>query len=99
MQTDTKQIEAKTWRYYSYDVWGNAEDGYDVNQVFKTSDTVELPDGLNDAELFAHLVQCGFLSGKDIKAELFETDHNVSCEDVIYFSYDGRPEGEFRLEA
>lgn len=98
--TNSTESKVSTWRYYSYDVWGNAEDGFDVNQVFRTSEYVDIPDAVQtDAQLFDHLVNIGFLSGKDIRAELFETDHNVACDDVIYFSYDGRPEGEFRLES
>ena len=30
------------WQYATYDVWGNAKDGYDVNNVFRHSEPVEL---------------------------------------------------------
>ncbi len=100
MDTKTEQTTAtKTWRYYSYDVCGNADDGYEVNNVFRTSEYVEIPEGVNtDAELFAHLKKIGFINKPYLRVNKFETDHNVDCSHTIYFSYDGRPEGEFRLE-
>jgi hypothetical protein len=95
----TKQL-VQTWRYYTYDVWGNAEDGYDVNNVFRTADTVDIPvDCVTDRQLFEHLREVGFLNGKNLQADLFETDNNVSCEHTIYLTYDGKPEGELRLES
>lgn len=99
MSNETMTGKAVQWRYYSYDVWGNAKDGYEVNEVFRTPDVIEIPEDVNtDLELFTHLKKTGFLTGKRLQARLFETDHNVCCEDTIYFSYKGKPEGEFRRE-
>jgi hypothetical protein len=92
----TKQL-AQTWRFYAYDVWGNVEDGYDVNNVFRTADTVDIPvDCVTDGQLFEHLREVGFLNGKNLQADLFETDGD---NEVIYLTYDGKPEGELRLES
>lgn len=86
-----------TYRYYSYDVWGNAENGYDVNDVFRTSETVEIPDGLTDEQLYAHLQSTGFAKQGD--ASLFSTDDGGAGDgSIIYLEYEGKPEGELRLE-
>lgn len=82
----------KTWNYVSYDVWGNETDGYEVNQAFRTSQSLELSAAPNDAELIQAL-----------KSQLDWTIPDVSKfsadwhEDVVYLEYDGKPEGEFRL--
>jgi hypothetical protein len=92
----TTQAKSTQWRFYSYDVWGNAKDGYEVNNVFSTSDVIEIPESIQgDAELFRHLKKIGFINEPYLRVNKFETDHN---EDTIYFSYDGKPEGEFRRE-
>lgn len=90
----------QTWRFYSYDVWGNAKDGYDVNNVFRTAETVELPvEGLEtDEKLFRYLRKVGFLNKPRLQARFFETDNNCDQSETIYMSYKGRPEGELRLE-
>jgi hypothetical protein len=89
----------KQWRFYSYDVWGNAKDGYEVNNVFRTADVISIPDSVKtDAQLFAHLKRIGFIDKPYLRTNKFETDHNIMADDVIYFSYNGKPEGEFRLE-
>lgn len=37
----TKQIRTE-WQYATYDVWGNASDGYEVNDVYRRSEPVVL---------------------------------------------------------
>ena len=39
VETNTSK---QTFRMYEYDVWGNNEDGYEVNNIFKTSTTIKL---------------------------------------------------------
>jgi hypothetical protein len=86
----------KRYRWYSYDVWGNKKDGYEVNQVFRTSEVVEVPNiaAVNDSSLIKYLKKVGFFK-KNLKAILFDIDGD---EEVIYFSYKGKPEGELRAE-
>ena len=36
------------YRLYTYDLWGNARDGYDVNDVYRTGVVIELPDDASD---------------------------------------------------
>jgi hypothetical protein len=85
-----------SWRFYSYDVWGNAEEGYEVNNVFRTSEFINIPEPAlaNDQTLFAHLQQIGFLK-PTAQVENFSSDGD---EGIIYLEYDGRPEGELRKE-
>ena len=51
-----------TAKIYTYDVWGNAEDGYEVNDVYFNS-TVELEDTdfLDDEHLYWALIRLGVL--------------------------------------
>jgi hypothetical protein len=37
----TKTIRTE-WRYATYDVWGNAKDGYDVNDVYRRREPIVL---------------------------------------------------------
>ena len=83
------------WAWYSYDVWGNKKDGYEVNQVFRSSDYAYIPDSIvTDKALIAYLKREGFLR-LSARAASFDLDGD---EDVIYFSYNGKPEGELRRE-
>ena len=36
------------YKVISYDIWGNARDGFEVNQAFYTGDTVEVSDDTSD---------------------------------------------------
>jgi hypothetical protein len=86
----------EVWRIYTYDVWGNANDGYEVNDVFRTSDIVEVASNADTATILAaldaaNLIDAGY-------SELFTIDE--SNEDTIYFerSNDGKPVAEIRRE-
>lgn len=84
------------WKLYSYDVWGNAEDGYEVNDVIGPHETVELSeeDLKTDKSLHKALLREGIFK-KSYKYGSFEYDGD---EDIIYIerSKDGYPEGELR---
>lgn len=43
-------VPPTTWNVHSLDVWGNEDDGFEVNNEFKAG-TVELPYGATDEEL------------------------------------------------
>jgi hypothetical protein len=85
-----------TYRYYSYDVWGNERDGYEVNDVFRTPDTYEIPDEGGDDAVFNALKKQGFMRPRVLR-RLFELAPG-SDENVLYLEYKGRPEGELRRE-
>ena len=40
--------ETYEYKVISYDVWGNARDGFEVNQAFNTGETVHLPENASD---------------------------------------------------
>jgi hypothetical protein len=85
----------RSFRWYSYDVWGNEKDGYEVNNVFRTNDVVFIPNVVKtDKALITYLMNIEFLSPK-LNRKLMEIDGD---EYVIYFTYKGRPDGELRAE-
>lgn len=51
------------------DVWGNATDGFEVNDSHRTGDVIELPEGASDDQIIAALVVGGhvhdFVTGDD----------------------------------
>jgi hypothetical protein len=53
-----------TYRVYTYDVWGNEEDGYEVNDVFRTSETVELDSKGTIQQDIEELIEQGILIEK-----------------------------------
>ena len=84
-----------SYRWYSYDVWGNKKDGYDVNNVFRTNDVVFIPNEVSsDADMTKYLKKQGFFK-KEVKNKFVVYDGD---EHVIYVSYKDKPEGELRVE-
>ena len=80
----------------SYDVWGNDEDGYEVNQSFHTGSFIDIPDyDLNAADLIMMLRNEGVLLSV-IKDDDLTID--LSHENAIYFSrsHDNKPLFELR---
>jgi len=49
-----------TWRVWTYDVWGNAEDGYEVNDRNDQGE-VELSDEPTDQQILDALIDMGIL--------------------------------------
>lgn len=83
-----------TANIYTYDVWGNAEDGFDVNNVyFNSTEELEDTDLLDDEHLYWALIRLGVLV-PDSKVSL-----NWQDEDLCYIndSTDGKPLGEIRF--
>lgn len=79
---------------HALDVWGNAEDGYEVNDVYPSRGTIELPADATDAQIVAALQAAHFASRADIDLSLVEIDGEPGY--TLYLSYDGRPEFELR---
>ena len=81
-----------TWTIWEYDVWGNAEDGYDVNNRMR-SGKITLTEGeLNDKFLFDAAMK---RNGMNVRWK--DIDQNAGDqEDAIYFvrESDGMPLGE-----
>jgi hypothetical protein len=66
----------KTFRLYNYDLWGNAQDGFEVNDVTSTGLLFEIPTEASNAEVLR------IVFGDD--ADGFEVNQNYSCEEAIY---------------
>lgn len=81
-------------KIYTYDVWGNAEDGYEVNNVYFNS-TIEFEDTdlFDDEHLYWALIRLGILA-PDSKVYFDWQD-----EDLCYVnsSTDDEPLGEIRF--
>ena len=70
------------WTWIEYDVWGNEEDGWEVNQGFYTSLQMENPTKEKFVEHF--------------NVNIDDVDFDESNENVIYVEVNGKPVGEFR---
>lgn len=82
--------KATQYRLYTYDVWGNQNDGWEVNQIFKS--VWWIPSDIKDDEEITKHVE-------DIMGVEIEIDQNCSDDNVIYFSTEqGEPVCELRLE-
>ncbi len=92
-----RRKDEKKFRLHTYDVWGNAEDGYDVNNTFRTPDVVELNPEWSDREIFKAMQAAGLLPDPSI----VEIDNGASDETRIEFQRkeDGKPLGALILEA
>jgi hypothetical protein len=88
-------MEKKNYRLYTYDVWGNEKDGYEVNDCFKTSEVYEIDNDLSDKDLIKSLKTQGLIK-KGIHAKSITIDGEPDY--TFYFEYKGRPEFELRLE-
>ena len=81
------------YEYISYDVWGNENDGYEVNQAFHTGESVDIDPYLSDNDLLNQLASQGFiLEGIDYDQVSIDGEPEFS----LYFEYKGRPEFELR---
>ena len=60
-----KSTMPKTYEVWSYDVWGNAEDGYEVNDRCKIG-TVELPDKPTEKDVLEAISEYWDISQVDI---------------------------------
>ena len=87
-------MATQKYRLYTYDVQGNEEDGYDVNDVFKTSEIYDIDPGWDNKTLIKRLKSQGLIK-KGIRSSSIE----IGGDDVIItFDYKGKPEFELREE-
>ena len=88
------------YRLYTYDLWGNEEDGYEVNDVFRQNTVFELAQVhmvISDEKFIRYLRRKGLAVKKYARNKDFTT--NMSSEDIIYVDYKGYPLFELRMEA
>lgn len=94
---DDFKPEISKYEVINYDVWGNSDDGYEVNQAFHSGVFIEIP---NEEHMDAKYV-LGILRVEGILLSPIKDDDlivDISHEDVIYFekSEDGKPLFELR---
>lgn len=79
-----------------FDVWGNAKDGYEVNNLCIEKTGITITDDATDKEILDYLVQIGFLTTSDMRKVKIDT----SCGDMmeIYAVKDMYPLGRLQAE-
>jgi hypothetical protein len=75
-------VGEEEWDVYGYDVWGNEEDGFDVNDVYRLG-TVELPPDARLEQIIDVLKEEGHLAETASIDNIIE-DTNHMSEDIIY---------------
>lgn len=89
--------QGKIFQVWTYDLWGNDEDGYTVNDRFK-NEQVFIPNTVLDGsnvDLCKYLAEQGTIVLTDtLKAE--DIDINGESDFTLYFEYEGKP--DFELE-
>lgn len=84
------------FRVWSYDVWGNRKDGYEVNNRYRTPHVIDVPEGASDFELTAALKKVGYLNDH---LHYRSVDYEGERDYTLYFSstttrHAGYPLGE-----
>lgn len=82
------------YRLYTYHVWGNEEDGWEVNNVFETDVLADINPTWSDRKLIS-ILKIQYVIQNHIHSRYVEVEGD---EDVLYFSYKGKPEFELRKE-
>lgn len=78
------------WNIITYDVWGNAEDGYDVNDAHGSgSIQLEGEEHFDDAVVLQKLIEQGYFND-DVEEDHLSFDGD---EDIVYINdaVDGKP--------
>ena len=83
---------AATWRVFTLDVWGNEEDGFDVNDRWPAGE-IETSDEPTDAEVWCRLLEAGIARGLISDGEFDWCDEALLC---VSEAATGRP--VFQLE-
>jgi hypothetical protein len=65
-------MKTKIWKLYSLDVWGNAKEGYEVNDRYHL-DNLELSDNATEKELVKILKSMDYLK-KTVKMKQLKID-------------------------
>lgn len=72
----------KQYKVISYDVWGNEDDGFEVNNAFYTPYTVEITDRDNDQAIVRKLIDVGYCSEEALRE--LELDPHIDHSHTIY---------------
>jgi hypothetical protein len=90
-----KDKKINVWDIYSYDVWGNSRDGYEVNDTFKSGYEIELPEDYSDVQLLKAMKDSGFIK-KTVKLSQLSIDGDGESYINIDEAKNGRPFCELR---
>lgn len=82
---------------HTYDVWGNAKDGYNVNDVYPRSATIELADDAEDADIIRALKNAGILRSK-ARYSSFDIDGETGYTLYVNYSPTSYPLCELRAQ-
>jgi hypothetical protein len=84
-----------TYRVHPLDVWGNAKDGFQVNDVYPSRGEVQFPEDASHEEIVAALKKAGFID-RNIRHKSIRIDGEQG--DTLYVEHEstGRPEYELR---
>jgi hypothetical protein len=82
-------MDKTAWRWISYDVWGNENDGWEVNAAYPTSVVYRLPVEASDETILKTVWED---DSNEVEIESYST------EDTVYFvsKDDSKPLGEIR---
>ncbi len=81
-----------TYMVHALDVWGNDEDGYQVNDVYPSQGTLEIADNLPAAKVIDALADAQYID-VIVDMDLVRVDDQ---ESAIYIDYMGKPVFELR---
>lgn len=93
---DVETIPSRNWQLIEYDVWGNEEAGYEVNDVYPTPTWFCVPEKATDGDLLRLLAD--HYGEEQVKG--WEVDNSVDSTMNIYIhrSRDRYPVCELRAE-
>jgi len=83
--------DIKRWEIVELDVWGNPDEGYNVNDIFKTGIFIELPENASNEELRKALRDAGYDMFPDDEVE--DGDYLITI-----YNNEGKPWLELMLE-
>lgn len=79
-----------------FDVWGNEEDGYEVNNLCKEGEPFDLPKGFTDEQLLEALKEMEFFNNRaTLETVRFEDLHDFGVE--FYVARTGEPVGRVEI--
>lgn len=92
-----KSVQGKLFQAWTYDLWGNDQDGYEVNDRFKNEE-VFIPNTVlegTNRDFLEYLAKIGTIRlTETLKVE--DIDIQGESDYTLYFEYNGKP--DFELE-
>jgi len=87
------------YRLYTYDLWGNEEDGYDVNDVFASEITIDIsPNEYGESIVKKVRAEMPIQQKRKCRTKYFRVEGGDTAECFIWIAYKGVPFCELRPE-